>query len=233
MRAVAYARVSTKEQEDSGASLSAQHDAIQREIDRREWERVLLYSDTCSGSTPWEDRRGLSMAIEYIELGHADVLVCAKLDRLSRSMLDLASLLERARKKRWQIVLLDFGLDTSTPVGEMVAHILGAVATFERRRIGERTKEALAAKKAQGVRLGRPSTVAPTVIASILHLRSTGWTWQQIADELNALNVPTPQGGKRWRDTSVRAVYKANARVIDAQLAILTGEGEFEERVTG
>ena len=220
-RAIGYARVSTKEQEDSGAGLNAQREAIEREIERRGWAwsdnlaAPKTFVDICSGSTPWRNRERLPLAIEVIESGQADVLVVAKMDRLSRSLLDFADILERARKKGWAIVLLDFGLDLTTPVGEMVASILAAVAQFERRRIGERTREALAAKKAQGVKLGRPSTVEPHIVTRILEMRARGCSYQFIADTLNVDGIPTAQGGTRWRDTSVRAVYKANAYTMD------------------
>lgn len=212
MRAIGYTRVSTTEQAQDGAGLAAQEYAIRSECERRGWELLDIYTDTCSGGTPWEQRQLLRTAITEIEAGFAEVLVVAKLDRLSRSTLDFATLLERSRSKKWPIVLLDFGLDLTTPVGEMVANILAAVAQFERRRIGERTKEGLARKKADGVKLGRRSTVEPVVRAVIVEKRELGWPFDTIAALLNRNLVPTPQGGYRWRDTSVRAVYRAAKR---------------------
>lgn len=63
--------------------------------------------------------------------------------------------MERARKSRWALVALDIGVDTTTPAGEMMANVLAVFAQFERRLIGQRTREALAVKRLQGVRLGR------------------------------------------------------------------------------
>ncbi len=75
-------------------------------------------------------------------------MVVAKLDRLSRSVVDAGRLLEEARKGRFNIVALDLGLDLSTPTGELVANVLAAVAQWERRMIGLRTSEALQVKMA-------------------------------------------------------------------------------------
>jgi DNA invertase Pin-like site-specific DNA recombinase len=90
--------------------------------------------------------------------------VVAKLGRLSRSTLDFAALMATAQKQSWALVALDCAVDTSTPAGEAMAHLLATFGQFDRRLIGQRTKEALAAKKASGVRLGRtqrPATRCP------------------------------------------------------------------------
>ena len=108
---------------------------------------------------------GLSEALRTIEGGEADALVVAKLDRLSRSLIDFAGLIERSRRRGWAIVVLDLGVDTTTPVGELVANVMAAVAQWERRAIGQRTREALAVRRAQGVRLGRPRAIPPDVRA--------------------------------------------------------------------
>lgn len=82
------------------------------------------------------------------------MLIASKLDRVSRSVRDFAGLLDRAQSRGWRLVLLDLG-DTSTAAGEMIANLIASAAQYERRLIGQRTREGLAAKRAQGVRLGR------------------------------------------------------------------------------
>jgi Recombinase len=72
--------------------------------------------------------------------------------------------------------------------------------------IGQRTREALAAKKASGVRLGRPPTVPQTVVCRIQRLRARGLSLRAIADELNESKVATAQGGKQWYAATVRGV---------------------------
>ena len=80
----------------------------------------------------------------------------AKLDRLSRSIIDFATLLEEARRLGFNVAALDLGLDLSTPQGGTGSDVIASVAQWERRIIGERTREALAVKRADGVRIGRP-----------------------------------------------------------------------------
>src|SRR5919197_497301 len=138
----------------------------------------------------------------------ADTLVVAKLDRLSRSVLDFAELMNRATKQHWALVALDIGVDMTTPQGEMMANILATFARFERRLIGQRTRDALSAKKAQGVRLGRPRRVPQAVVARIVKHRRQGEPLAAIADLLTAEGVPTAQGGKRWYASTVRAIIR-------------------------
>ena len=98
----------------------------------------------------------------------------AKLDRLSRSLLDFASLMEDARREGWALVILDLGVDTTTPSGEMIANVMATFAQFERRLIGQRTKDALAVKKREGVKLGRPVAVDEAVAKRIAPGASSG-----------------------------------------------------------
>jgi DNA invertase Pin-like site-specific DNA recombinase len=95
--------------------------------------------------------------------------------------------------------------DTSTLSPRAMAHVLATFGQFERRLIGQRTREALAAKKASGVRLGRPPTVRQAVVP-IQWLRGRGLSLRAIAAELNDSRVPTGQGGKRWYAATVRHI---------------------------
>ncbi len=205
MRVVGYTRVSTVEQGDSGAGLDAQEAAIRGEARRRGWELVATLTDTASGKS-MRRRPGLDAALAMIERGDADALVVAKVDRLSRSLLDFAGIVERSRKHDWQLVALDLGVDTTTPQGEMLASVLAVFAQFERRLIGERTKDALAVKRANGVQLGRPRSLPRSVVRRITRARTRGETWSAIADELNRDEVPTAQGGRQWWPATVRKI---------------------------
>jgi DNA invertase Pin-like site-specific DNA recombinase len=203
IRAVGYVRVSTEEQSDSGASLKAQRRAIKEETARRGWELMSLYADTASGKS-LVGRPGLEEALKAVEGGGAEALVVAKLDRLSRSTKDFALLIERAARSGWSPVVLDLGVDTTTPSGELVANVMVSVAQWERRAIGQRTKDALAQKKREGVRLGRPSTLPEAVRRRIARLREKGLSYPAIADRLNKAKVPTAQGGRQWYPSTVR-----------------------------
>lgn len=106
---------------------------------------------------------------------------------------------------------LDLGVDTSTPAGAFVASVLSAASEWERKIIGARTKEALAAKRAAGVRLGRKSQLDREVLARIVREREAGAGLQVIADGLNQDGVPTTRGGACWHPSTVRAALQVQA----------------------
>lgn len=209
MQVLGYVRVSTEEQGDSGAGLEAQRRAIIAECERRGWTLVDVIED--AGYSAKDLRRpGIRLALDELAARRAGALVVAKLDRLSRSMLDFAALMDAAQRQGWALVALDLGVDTSTPSGEMMANVLATFAQFERRLISERTRAALAVKRSQGVRLGRKPALDPKVRARIRRLRSLGWSFAKIADKLNAEGVPTAHGGTQWHPSSVRAAAQAD-----------------------
>ncbi len=205
LRVVAYTRVSTSEQADSGAGLTAQRDAITAAASQRGW-RLVRTIEEAGVSAKSLDRPGLTEALAMIEAGKADALLVSKLDRLSRSLLDFSTLMERSRRKGWALIALDLGVDTSTPSGELMANVLATFAQFERRLIGQRTKDALAVKRAEGVQLGRPRTLDDKIVASIVSMREDGLSLAAIAKQLTDEGVPTAQGGARWYPSTVRHV---------------------------
>lgn len=205
--AAAYIRVSTDEQAASGAGLEAQRATITTEAKRRGWTVVSWHADEgISGGKGVDHRPGLAAAIDAVESGRAAGLLAAKLDRVSRSVLDTAGLMEQAKRGGWELVTCDLAIDTATPAGEATASMMAVFSQLERRLIGQRTREALAVKKAQGVRLGRPSKLPVEVVARIVAERDAGGGFQRIADGLNSDEVPTAQGGKRWYPATVRKV---------------------------
>jgi DNA invertase Pin-like site-specific DNA recombinase len=207
MNVAAYIRVSTDDQARNGVGLDAQRQRIVDEAERRGWTLTWFVDDGYSGAR--SDRPALQDALQGLKDGAYEMLVSAKLDRLSRSVVHLGSLLEQAEKEGWSLVLLDFDVDTSKPTGRLVAHVLAAVAEFERQRIRERTREALAQVKAQGKRLGRPRQLPDDVVARIEISREAGSTLAQIADALNDDQVPTAQGGRQWWPSTVAGVLRS------------------------
>jgi DNA invertase Pin-like site-specific DNA recombinase len=203
MQAIGYVRVSTQEQADSGAGLDAQRAAIETETARRGWTLVAIHEDAGASGKSMDGRPGLQHALAAVESEEASGLVVAKLDRLSRSLLDFAALMERARRNGWSLVALDLGVDTSTPAGEMMAAVLATFAQFERRIIAQRTRDALAVKRAQGVRLGRPRAMSSDAINRIHTLRAQGLTLAGVAEELNREAIPTPTGRGRWHPAGI------------------------------
>lgn len=217
MRVIAYRRVSTAEQADSGLGLEAQEAALSSEIERRGWQAVWL-TDTASGGSL--RRPALEEALRMLEAGEADGLLATKADRVARSVLDYALLQERARQERWALVLLDrAGVDTSTPQGALLGNLLSAFAEFERLLIAQRTSDALQAAKARGQRLGRPVRLPQGVRERIRAERSAGRSLAAIAGDLTAEGVPTAQGGARWHASTVAAVLRSLERDGEAAAA--------------
>jgi DNA invertase Pin-like site-specific DNA recombinase len=209
-RVVGYVRVSSEEQAVSGLGLEAQRTAIETECTSRGWVLSAIYEDAGLSGNSVTNRPGLALALEDVESGGAGGIVVAKLDRLSRSLKDFASLMERAQSHGWNLVALDLGVDLSTAAGEFMANVMASAAQWERRIIGQRTKDALAAKRAQGVKLGRHSVLPESVVRRILAARKAGEGWSAIASSLNAEKVATAHGGARWHPATVRAVTLAH-----------------------
>ena len=203
--AIGYIRVSTDQQGDRGYGLDAQTELIRDEMTRRDWVEGPIYVDVASGKST-RRRPEYAAAVRELSEGRAQVLVVAKLDRLSRSLLDFAALMAQSGREGWSINALDIGIDTSTINGELIANIIMALAQWERRIIGQRTKLALGQVRGHGKRLGRPTVVTSEAWAVIRAMRSEGASYRKVADALNAQGVPTAQGGRQWYASSVRAV---------------------------
>jgi DNA invertase Pin-like site-specific DNA recombinase len=210
--------VSTSEQADSRAGLEAQRAAILAEAERRGWRELAFVEDAgYSGKTT--NRPGLRTALDVLNRGEAARLVVAKMDRLSRSLLDFTLIMGEAQRQGWALIALDCPVDPSTPTGEAMASIMATFSQLERRLIGQRTREALAVKRAQGVRLGRPAAVPLDVVRRIAAQREAGASLRAIADRLNADAVATAHGGRRWYASTVRAVLESNAAGSAARTA--------------
>lgn len=205
---VAYCRVSTEEQAISGLGLRAQRDAIQRECQRRGLDLIALHEDAGLSAKNLK-RPALEAALLELDTGLGSVLMVAKLDRLTRSVHDATGLMAKAEHSGWGLVALDAPVDTTTPQGAAMAQVLAVFAELERRLIGERTKAALAVRKSQGVRLGRPQTLPIQLRERIISMRHSGMTLGSIASELNTERVPTSQGGSKWWPATIRAIIQS------------------------
>lgn len=213
-KVVAYLRVSTDEQAVSGLGLGDQRSVIAAEAARRDWTDVEFLSDE-GYSAKNLSRPAIAAALDMLRKGQASVLVVSKLDRLSRSLLDFATLMDRARREGWELVVLDLAIDTTEPSGQLMANVMAAFAEYERQLIGARTSAALQQLKAQGKRLGRPRTLSDEVTARIVAAREEGQTLSAIAERLNRDGVATARGGARWYPSTVKAVL-TSATLDDA-----------------
>jgi DNA invertase Pin-like site-specific DNA recombinase len=202
-RYVAYYRVSTKAQGNSGLGLEAQRQAVSNFIPERVGELIASYTDIETGTRKGNDRPHLAAALKHCKRERA-TLVIAKLDRLSRNVYFVSGLMESG---------VDFVAVDMPSANRLTIHILAAVAEEEARMISRRTKEALAAAKMRGVKLGRPENLTPEARAKglrsvkenakmgcahllpmIRELRERGCTYWQIAEALNARGEATRMG---------------------------------------
>ena len=213
-RFVVYTRVSTKKQGKSGLGLEAQERDIQLFLESYSevpWEVIGRFQDVESGKR--SDRPELERAMALAKSEGATLLV-AKLDRLSRSVAFIAQLLEDKK--------LNFRVASMPYADKFQLHIYAVLAEQERDFISQRTKAALQAAKARGVRLGghreahrahheairqNADNTALRVSQTLTARREAGVTYQAIADELNALGVQTARGGQ-WHATTVRNYEK-------------------------
>lgn len=207
-RVAAYLRVSTDQQAESGLGLGAQRARLKAEAAHRGWDVMWFVDEGYSAKDL--NRPALTEALDALAAHELDGLVVAKLDRLSRSVVDFSNTLNTAKKQKWSLVLLDLGVDTSTPNGELVAGLMAQIAQWERAVIGQRTKEALQAAKARGQRLGRPRATPDAVVARVVAL-SADLSPSQVARVLTAEGVATTRGAAEWRPSTVRRLLKGYA----------------------
>lgn len=151
--AAGYVRVSTEKQAESNLSLEAQESKVRAMATVHDAELVALEVDAAESAKNL-DRPGVQRILEMIRRGEVKMLIIPKLDRLTRSVRDLADILELLEKKGVSLVSVYESLDTGTPVGRLVINIIVAVAQWEREETGHRTKVALRQKRARGERAG-------------------------------------------------------------------------------
>lgn len=210
-RFVAYHRVSTARQGESGLGLEAQRQAILTYLNGGDWELIGEFVEVESGKH--SDRKQLIAALEACRKQKAK-LVIAKLDRLSRNLAFIATLMESG---------VEFVAVDNPHANKLTVHILAAVAQHEREMISERTKAALQAAKARGTVLGNPrlreaaatgvaalkanaDRFASNVLPLIREIQASGVTSANaIATRLNQRGVKTARNG-RWTHVQVKMV---------------------------
>lgn len=224
-RAVAYIRVSTEGQAQSGESLELQRAKVEAMAQVQDLELVELVVDA-GESAKSLNRPGARKVLAMVEAGEVDAVVVYKLDRLTRSVRDLADLLDTFDRRGVALVSVCESLDTSTAAGRLVLNVMASVAQWERETIGERTREALQSRRRRGLRAGEvpfgyavgedgetliPDSAEGAILDTMRELRAAGYSYQAIADELTAQGYRTRQGGAWHRQGVHRLVRVAEA----------------------
>jgi DNA invertase Pin-like site-specific DNA recombinase len=181
---IGYTRVSTSEQGQSGLGLDAQRAAI---LAAR--PDATIIEEVASGGRA-ENRPVLEQARSVLRRG--DTLVVSRLDRLTRSVGDFATLLDEAKRRGFEVLVLDPPLDTTTPFGEAMANMCATFAQLERRLIGQRVSEALRTQ---------PNYAYSEVRARARQLRDEGLPLHRIAQVLEEEGVKPIRGKRLWPNT--------------------------------
>ena len=198
------------------------------------WEVARVYSDIASGGSV----NGRTQFLQMIEDTKAkqrpfDRIVALRIDRLGRSVLDIASLVNVAQRQGVAVCTVENSLDSSTPVGQMVISILSAVAGMERELIRSRTRDSLERRRTLGLRWGGQLpygfTTGPDgihvmldpqrvpVVKEIYRLRSAGASLSAIAKALNAR--AKTKGGEAFRPTRADEWSEKSPQVVSQILS--------------
>ena len=222
MRAIGYIRVSTDKQADRGVSLDAQSEKVRAMAVVQGAELVDVIVDA-GESAKSLSRPGMARLLFLVDTGAVDTVIIAKLDRLTRSVKDLAELLERLTRRGVSLVSVAESLDTGSASGRLVLNIMVSVSQWEREAIGERTRDAMRHKKSKLEFVGNapygyrqapdkrhvePEPGEQAILERIHRLRKTGKSLRGIAEQLNRLKIRTRQGSP-WRHEYVARLLKA------------------------
>lgn len=223
-RVVLYARVSTEDQGENGASLDAQRAKLAAYAALHDLVTVDVVSEVASAKTL--ARPGLARALDMLESGDADAIAVTKLDRLTRRMLDLSTLVDRYFERRFSLLSVNDNIDTRSATGRMMVNMIGMLAQWERETIAERTKSALAHMRSNGVAMGAAplgqrysapdesgrrtlveDELEAIALARIQELHTQGMQPTAIARVMNERGFVTKRG-KDWHTTTVRRILK-------------------------
>jgi site-specific DNA recombinase len=223
MKTIGYVRVSTDKQAERGVSLEAQAEKIRAMgVVHNAGEIELIVE---SESAKNLQRPGMERMLAEVERGDVKVVIIAKLDRLTRSVKDLCTLLERFSRRGVTLISVAESLDTGSAAGRLVLNIMTAVSQWEREAIGERTRDAMSHKRSNGECVGNirygyrlcgdgkhvePDMTEQRVLTEIRGLRESGKSMRGIAAILNHGAMQTRRGSD-WRLEHVARILKQNA----------------------
>jgi DNA invertase Pin-like site-specific DNA recombinase len=230
-RVIGYSRVSTGWQVEGGISLDAQEAKITAwaELNGYDTEAVEIFTDAGLSGCRADNRPGLQAALSAVEGG--GVLVVSSLSRLTRSTADTLALAERIERAGADLVSLTERIDTTTAAGKMSFRLLAVLNEFERDQVSERTRAALAHKRATGHKTGGSipfgyddqgggklieNQEEQQTLDLIWRLRDRGYSLRRIAAELESREIRTKTGKRRWNPKTLSAIVKRSPRAACA-----------------
>ena len=233
IRALGYVRVSTEDQAREGVSLDVQAERIRAYCQAKAWTLVEIIRDEGRSARDL-NRPGIARVLEFARRRNGarvvEVVVVLKLDRLTRSVKDLGTLMDEFRRLRFGFTSIQEAVDTTSATGELFFNIVASISQWERRVIGERTTAALCYRRAQGQRISRDPfgwrvngdgrTLHPVpgelkAVALMTTWRAEGASLANIADKLNLAGI-APKRSAKWFASSVRSVLATAGAYTEA-----------------
>ena len=225
-RTLAYIRVSTEKQVNEGVSLDAQASKVQAYAPLYELDLVDTIVDA-GQSAKTMDRPGLQKALSMLKAGQAEALLIVKLDRLTRSVKDLGSIVESCTREGWALMSIGESIDTRSAAGRLVLNVLASVAQWEREAIGERTSAALQHKKAHKEKIGgalpfgwqmaadgihlEPNSTEQNIMSEASKLQAQGLSLRKIGAALVARGYLPRNQSNEWNPRAVKDLLQAEA----------------------
>jgi len=220
MKAIGYVRVSTQGQVEDGVSLDAQEAKVRAWAELNGVAGVVIFRDEGISGKRADNRPGLKAALEAV--GKGDALICYSLSRLSRSTRDTLALADLLAKKEADLVSLSEKIDTTTAAGKMVFRMLAVLSEFERDQISDRTRFALAHKKAKGEKTGGDVPFGFTArkgklykheteqkaVRLAVNLRQRGESLRGIGRALEDAGVTRKAGSRSWHPQAVLRIVE-------------------------
>lgn len=224
-KAGGYTRVSTEEQARHGVSLDAQEERIRAYCTMAGLEMGRLISEQgVSASKALRNRPGGAELIAAVDRGEVQHVVALKLDRLFRDAEDALHQTKAWDRAGVALHLVDMGgqtLNTASAMGRFFLNMMAAFAELERNLIAERTSTALSHKKRQRSVYGptpyafsaiagklEANSAESTTLAMMRTWRAEGWSYREIAAELQALGIPRKRGGQKWHASTVQRILQ-------------------------
>lgn len=219
MKAIGYACLNTLSQQPKNFTLAQQEKIIKKYVAARKWKLVNIYREVISTGNP-QIQPALDQIITDSGKGEFDVLVVARLDRLTRNIRKLDTLISTVCMKNGAgLISIEENLDSYTESGKLALNIIDIVTKWDTKRISDRTREIIARKKAKGERVGHAPfgytyknkhLVAVKkeleTVSLIRNKRDGGMSYHKIARYLNEESISSKRGGV-WYAETVKTVY--------------------------